>query len=403
MTWKTSSVVDERMRFICALRDSDESFSQLCAQFGISRKTGYKWVERYEAGGPQALNNEPSGPKSSKFSTPAPIVARLLEARKLHPRWGPKKLRAWLLHNDSSLVLPAPSTIGELLKRHGLIASVRRRRPRAPFTRSSLSACDRPNAVWCVDFKGHFALGNGARCYPLTLSDGFSRYLLKCEALSRTRFQDVQPHFECAFREFGLPLRIRSDNGPPFSTVAPGGLSELSVWWIRLGIVPELIEPAHPEQNGRHERMHRTLLEVCDPPANDHLLQQLAFDRWRREFNEERPHEALEQTPPGRSYSHSPRAMPTEGQCPVYPPDWKVRWVDKKGELSFEGREVRVGPVLAREPIGLEQQGETLWHAWYGPVRLGSLDTRNPTLKLQAIPRAGEIEAIGKGFQKWVF
>lgn len=387
MAWKSRSVVDERMRFIVALRDGAASFTEVCAQFGISRKTGYKWLARYERDGPTALHDHRAGPRQPPpHATPDAVVATLLDARKEHPRWGPRKLRAWLLDRDPALVLPAPSTIGELLKRHGLVSAARRRRPRVPLERTARLACDRPNAVWCVDFKGHFALGNRSRCYPLTLTDGYSRFLLKCEALARTTVDDVRPHFERAFREFGVPLRLRSDNGPPFATGGVGGLSVLSIWWIKLGVTPERIEPGHPEQNGRHERLHRTLLEVCAPPAADLCAQQLAFDRWRREYNDERPHEALAQTPPVRHYTASPRAMPAAPTPPTYDRDWTVRWADASGWIGFGGQYTHLGKLLAREPVGLEQIGETQWKAWYGPVVLGVLDTRDRPMKLRAVP-----------------
>lgn len=383
------------MHFIVALRESDASFTELCARFGISRKTGYKWLDRYERAGPSALHDERAGPRLSPHATPLDVVAVLLDARKEHPTWGPRKLRAWLLARQPPFVVPAPSTIGDLLKRHGLIAPVRRRRPRAPFTREALVQCDRPNAVWCIDFKGHFALGDRTRCHPLTISDGYSRYLLKCEALARPTHDAVRPHFERAFREYGVPMRIRSDNGTPFSSGAIAGLSALSVWWIKLGIVPELIEPGHPEQNGRHERMHRSLLEACEPPALDLCRQQLAFDRWRREYNDERPHEALQQTPPARHYTASPRAMPAAPQSPTYEPDHKIRWVDaSSGVISFDGQVIYVSKLLAGEPVSLEQTGESVWRVSYGPVRLGQLDTRMRPMKLLPTERSASTVAI---------
>ncbi|HEU4533485.1 MAG TPA: helix-turn-helix domain-containing protein [Polyangiaceae bacterium] len=258
----------ERVRFLALLNASDEPFAAFCRQFGISRKTGYKWVERYEQAGPAGLHDRPPVARACPHRTPEPLVRALCELRKQHPSWGPKKLRA-RLEVLGQAALPAPSTLGSLLKANGLIRP-RRRRAYPPPDRGLLAPVPRPNDTWCVDVKGHFALGDKTRCYPLTVTDHATRYLLGCEALATADERAVRPHFERLFRAFGLPARIRSDNGPPFATVGFGGLSALAVWWIKLGIVPERIEPGHPEQNGRHERMHRTLkAEATRPPEAD--------------------------------------------------------------------------------------------------------------------------------------
>jgi putative transposase len=291
--WKVICPMDERMRFITMVKDSEETFVEICKRFGISRKTGYKWVERYEERGVVGLAESKPIARSCPHRTPSDVLDQLLELRKEQPTWGPKKLRARLLALGVQPV-PASSTIGDALKKYGLVRP-RRRRVCTPMTAMPMAVTTYPNDTWCVDFKGHFTLGDKTRCYPLTVTDHVSRYLLKCEALTKTGFTDVQPHFERAFREFGLPWRIRSDNGPPFATTGIGGLSELSVWWIRLGIAPERIEPGEPQQNGRHERMHRTLQEdTVSPPSMTRVGQQRAFDCFRRTYNHERPHEALE-------------------------------------------------------------------------------------------------------------
>src|SRR5262245_42662527 len=249
--------MDERLLFINMVNESDETFAALCERFGISRKTGYKWVARYEALGPAGLAERRPIAHTFPHRMPDDVLDKVIELRKEHPKWGPKKLRARLGALGVPMV-PAASTIGDALKKHGLIRP-RRRRVHPPMYPLPLVPTAHPNDTWCTDFKGHFALGDKTRCHPLTISDQVTRYLLKCEGVTNPDTRTVRPHFERAFREFGLPTRIRSDNGAPFASLGAGGLSELSVWWIQLGIVPERIEPGHPEQNGRHERMHRTL------------------------------------------------------------------------------------------------------------------------------------------------
>jgi len=369
--------MDERVRFIAALRAPDAPpFATLCASFGISRKTGYKWLARYESGGPPARRDQPPTARHFPSAIPVTVQDAVVAARKAHPHWGPKKLRAWLSARDTAVDWPAASTIGAVLQRNGLIRP-RRRRPQAPWRGGTERlACDHPNAVWCIDFKGHFALGDGSRCYPLTVSDGFSRFLLACTALTEPQEGPVRAEFERVFREFGLPARIRSDNGPPFATTARGGLSALAVWWIKLGIVPERIDPGHPEQNGRHERMHKTLkAEATQPPSADCASQQRRFDPWRREYNVERPHEALGQTPPAQHYSGSRRIYPRELVVPTYDADDTVRWVSPSGSFSWQGHAVYVSPLVRGEPVGLRQVAAARWRVRYGPLRLGVLAT----------------------------
>ena len=279
--------MDERMRFIVAVNEDPKgNFRRLCDSFGISRAKGYKWVQRYREQGPGGLEDRKPIARSCPHRTPEAMVDRVVALRKDHPFDGPEKLRARLeALGNQGWKPPAASTIGEILYRHGLIRP-RRARLRVPANPNPLGPCEEPNDVWCVDFKGHFACGDGRRCHPLTVSDGASRYLIKCEALDEPKHEPVQMHFERAFREFGLPTRIRSDNGAPFATKAIGGLSKLSVWWVKLGILPERIEPGKPQQNGRHERMHRTLKEqTASPPHASMADQQRAFDRFRHDYN----------------------------------------------------------------------------------------------------------------------
>jgi len=374
MPWKESRVVDQRVCFIAACAEGDEAFAELCRRFGISRKTGYKWVDRYEAVGPLGLEDGPPHARTHTQQTPPEVIDAVLLARKQHPHWGPKKLRVWLGERDPAMQWPAPSTIGETLKRHGLIRP-RRRRPRVPPSTFPIERGHAPNDVWCTDFKGHFALGDCTRCHPLTVSDEASRYLLKCEGLAAPRHAPVREHFELAFREFGLPLGMRSDNGPPFASTAVGGLSVLSVWWIRLGIVPLRTAPASPQENGVHERMHRTLkAEATRPAEHDLAAQQRTFDRFRHEFNDERPHEALGMKPPARVYTPSPRRMPERLREPEYGEEFAVRRLTAAGTFSFRHVKFNLSFVLGGAMIGLREVAEGRHEVIYGPVRLGYLD-----------------------------
>lgn len=381
MPWKETSSVNERLRFIGLVNDSEDSFAALCEQFGISRKTGYKWAERYERLGPRGLEEARPVARSFPHATPAAVLDALIELRKERPTWGPKKLRA-RLESQGVQPIPAASTIGELLKKHGLIRP-RRRRVYAPRIPSTLAPVERPNDTWCVDFKGHFGLGDKSRCYPLTVTDQFSRYLIKCEGVATPDEVSVRPHFERAFREFGLPERIRSDNGPPFATLGIGGLSALSVSWIKLRILPERIDPGHPEQNGRHERMHKTLkAEATSPPGATLVDQQRIFDRFRHEYNDERPHEALEQKPPVSRYSPSRRTMPSKPSSPEYPDEMTIRKLDMSGRLTFGGDTAPISRLIAGEPVGLLAIDNEVWDLYYGPVLLAQVTIKDKGIQL---------------------
>jgi putative transposase len=382
LPWKEVRIVDERVQFITEVNKLEETFAALCRRFGISRKTGYKWCDRYEADGPAGLAERAPIALTCPHKTPDELIVALVDLRKEHPSWGPKKLKARLEALGVSDV-PAASTIGALLKKHGLVLPRRRRVYPPSMTPQALAEATQPNDTWCVDFKGHFALGDKSRCYPLTLSDQVSRYLLKCEGVDKPDVAHVRPHFVRAFGEFGLPWRIRSDNGPPFATTGIGGLSELSVWWIKLGIVPERIEPGKPQQNGRHERMHRTLKdEVANKPEADLRVQQLAFDRFRHEYNDVRPHEALSQKTPSSQYTRSRRVMPAVLSSPEYPETMSVRRLAVKGGLSWQGHTVYLSELLSGEPVGIEPLADDRWRVHYGPVVLAELTIRGKELKL---------------------
>ena len=364
----------ERSRFVVEQESGRYAMAELCRIFGISRETGYKWVERYEAGGPAGLADRSRAPRCHPNAVPEEVEAVILETRAAYPTWGPKKLRAWLQEHRPGRRWPAGSTIGEILERHGLTVPRKKRRRTPPYT-EPFAACAGPNAVWCMDFKGWFRTGDGVRCDPLTISDAFSRYVLRCQALSDTCCETVRPLCEAAFREFGLPWAIRTDNGSPFASRGIAGLSRLSVWWLRLGIVPERIEAGHPEQNGRHERMHRTLkAETASPPAPTVRGQQRAFDRWRVCFNEERPHEALGERTPTSVYTASPRPYPERLASVQYPEDLVVRIVQKAGEFYWHSRRVFLGEAFGGEPIGLEPLDGRYWLVYYATVALGVFD-----------------------------
>lgn len=380
MPWKETCPMDQRVRFIATVAEAEEnrteSFASVCRRFGISRRVGYKWIDRYESGGIDGLKDRSRAPHQCPHRTRDEVRDALVELRKEFPTWGPKKLRDVLLTRQPEMHLPAPSAIGAILKSAGLIRPPRRR-VRTPPSLIPLAPGEQPNDLWCVDFKGHFALGDKTRCYPLTITDHVSRYLLKCEALEQPREEPVRLHFVRVFREFGMPLRIRSDNGPPFASTGLGGLSALSVWWIKLGIAPERIEPGKPQQNGRHERMHRTLkAEATVPPQITIAEQQRVFDRFRGIYNDVRPHEALGQKTPSSRYYPSPRSMPDRLRSPEYPDAMKTRRLDKSGALCFGGKEVAFCRVLAGEPVGLELVEEDTWEVFYGSILLAELRVR---------------------------
>jgi len=368
--------MDLRRQFIQDVHSGATPITELCAAYQISRKTGYKWLRRFEAEGPPALADRSRRPKHSPQATRTDLVRAVLDARGRHPTWGPRKLLRLLRQQLPAAPWPARSTIALHLARAGLVVSPRRvrrpghpGRPRAPM--------DAPNAIWTADFKGQFRTGDGSTCFPLTIADGYSRFLLACRALTSTRVAESQPTFVRAFQEYGLPQRIRSDNGVPFATQALGRLSPLSVWWVRLGILPDFIEPGSPQQNGRHERMHRTLKrDTARPPRATRRAQQRCFDRWRLEYNTERPHEALDDATPASCYTTSPRPYPVRLLPLEYPGHYAVRRVSTNGGIRWDARWVNVSHTLGGEYVGLVEIDDGEWDVYFGPLRLGRFHER---------------------------
>lgn len=377
MPWSQSSPMDQRTRFIADLKGGAFSMVELCETYGISRKTGYKWLERYEEQGPAGLVERSRRPLGCAHETLSCVAEALVEARRLHPSWGAKKL-LWLVGKRyPTWPLPGRSTVCNILSRNGLVQRrTRARRPGHPGKPKTKIAA--PNDVWSADFKGHFRTRDGRYCYPLTVTDNFSRYVLCCQSLPSTSVEGAKPVFERVFREFGLPAVIRTDNGVPFATHAIARLSELSVWWIRLGIFPELIEPASPQQNGRHERMHRTLkAEATRPAAGNLRAQQRRFNDFVHQFNQERPHEALDQRTPASVYQPSPREFPNRLPPLEYPSHFELRLVSRNGGIRWRRQWVNVSHTLAGHYVGFEEIDDALWNVYFGQLLLGRFHERD--------------------------
>jgi putative transposase len=371
MPWREP--MSERERLVRAYLADEVSMAELCRRAGVSRKTGYKWVQRFGAAGTAGLRDRSRAPHTHPQAIPAAQAQQIVTLRATHPTWGPRKLRAYLAGPPPAPGWPATSTIGALLQRHGLSVRRRRRAHTPPYTQP-LAHADAPNAVWCADFKGSFTVGDGTRVTPLTITDAASRYCLRCQALTLTDTAIVQPLFDATFREFGLPQAIRTDNGPPFASTGLAGLSRLSIWWLKLGVVPERITPAKPQENGRHERFHRTLkADTARPPAASLPAQQRAFDRFRPIYNEQRPHEALAYHTPATHYTTATR--PYTGRVPPvdYPAGMSVRRVRHNGEIRWRGGLVYVSEALAGEPVGLDEVGDGRWQLCFGTLPLGTV------------------------------
>ena len=376
MPWKETSPVNLRTRFVADVIEGLFTVSDLSEQYGISRKTAYKWMDRYIEQGPAGLDDLPPRARLVANRTPAELEALIVEARRRHRTWGAKKLLTVLSESHAELVLPARSTVAEILRRNGLSRPRRRVRreghPGRPGTEATV-----PNAIWGVDFKGQFRTRDGRYCYPFTATDLFSRYLLCCDGYLSTATDGVRASLERAFRRFGLPEAIRSDNGSPFASPGVARLSRLGVWLLKLGIRRELIQPGRPDQNGRHERMHRTLKhEATRPPQANLRRQQRAFDAFVEEFNHERPHEALGQRRPAEIHQPSPRPFPDRLPHPTYPPHFEVRLVSRNGGVRWKSHWLNVGHSLIEEHIGFDPVGDGVWDAYFATVKLGRFDER---------------------------
>jgi putative transposase len=377
MPWKDVKPMDEKLLFIADYKRQVSSFSQLCSQYGISRKTGYKWVERYQVGGFEALEAQSRRRHSHNERIPFAIEQMVIELRQSRGTPGPKKIQIQLLDQLNDEDIPSRTTIYNILKRANLIDSRRRKRRVRPNSGITHSA-NLPNELWSADYKGQFKLRDGQWCYPLTVMDNASRYLLGCQGLAGTRFEPTKKVFEKLFCEYGLPDRIRTDNGVPFASTGIGNLSRLSIWWIRLGIVPERIEPGQPQQNGRHERMHRTLKFSLDQPAAENMRkQQKQLDAFRQHYNELRPHESLGQKCPSSYYQTSGKAYPKRLPELEYPTWFMCAKVCSSGIVYRQNMMIYVGNVLKGEVIGMEAVGDGIWDVYFGPVKLGRFDESN--------------------------
>ncbi len=392
MPWTISTPMLERAALIDAAHSGLYSVAELARRHGVSRKTAYKWLDRHRAEGDAALVERSHVAHSLPHRTSVAVEALVLEARRAHPTWGPRKLLAYLARRHDGVVLPAPSTVGAILKRTGRVTSRRRKRVVVhPGSAPLVTAA--PGDVWCTELQGRVpprlgAIRAGGRPYPLTVTDAHSRFLLCAHALPSTRQDGVFPIYDRLFREHGLPAAIRTDNGVPFATQAIAGLSRLSVWWMRLSIEHHRIEPGRPQQNGRHERMHGRAAarptmkaEATKPPERTMAQQQERFDGWQRCFNEKRPHEALGGATPASVYTVSPRAMPVVLPEPTYPGHFEVRWVSSCGTIRFKKHQLFVSVALKHEHVALEETGDGVWSLYFCDVLLGRLDERDYVLR----------------------
>lgn len=389
--------MEEKLRFVFEYERDEQSMTDLCDRFGVARETGYVWLRRYRQYGLEGLLELNRAPRRHPNQTPIDIERAVLELRQAHMRWGPRKLR-WVLERDQpGRAWPATSTMGEIIKRAGLLVARTKRRKTAPYT-EPLAHADGPNRVWCADFKGWFCTRDGSRIDPLTITDAHSRYLLRCQAVEKTDTERARAIFEAAFREYGLPEAIRTDNGAPFASPTVTGLSRLAVWWMKLGIRPERIQAGHPEQNGRHERMHRTLKqEVAMPPAQNRRAQQRELDHFRQEYNQVRPHEALGMQTPDSVYQLSPRRYPRQVSEPAYPDTMLVHTVQSHGHFRWKKHDVFLTEVLWGERIGLLPLGDdyfTIYFAQYPIARFDSF-----TRRVWRLPKATDLYKgeAGKG------
>lgn len=378
MPWLETSPVEERMQFIADAFSDRFTMSELCARYGISRRVGYKWLARYEEEGRRGLRDRSRAPHHCPHRINDALADLICDFRRQHPFWGARKLlRVLATRNPKVRAWPAPSTAADLLARRGLVMKRRRRRPHQhpgvvpPTTQA-------PNDLWTADFKGEFKTGNGIYCYPLTIADQHTRFLLTCHGLLSTQTVTARPVFERAFREYGLPNAIRTDNGVPFVTQAIHGLSYLNVWWMRLGIQHQRILPGRPDQNGAHERMHRTLKrQAVRPVKQTGTAQQKVFDSFREEYNAVRPHEYLNQETPASHYAASPRPYPSRLSHPEYPGHYLVKKITTGGTFRFQHQLLYIANSLVDQHIGLEEIDDGVWSIYFNTVLIATLNERD--------------------------
>jgi putative transposase len=374
MPWKETCAMDQKIQLIGDYLGKSYNITQLSETYEVSRNTVYKWLKRYKQGGNEGLTAKTAAPLRHPNATSVEIAREIVTLKMKYPSWGPKKVVFWLKQHQPDRCWPAVSTAGHILKQAGLVKTRKRGRKTPAYTQP-FQECLGPNLVWSADYKGQFKTGDGQLCYPLTITDNYSRYILGCQALRHPDYIGTRPVFEAIFKKYGLPASIRTDNGAPFASVGLGGLSSLAIWLIKLGIRPERIEKGHPEQNGRHERMHRSLkAATAKPPRGNHREQQKAFNVFIAEFNNERPHEALGMRTPASCHKPSLRLYPEKVPEITYHGNYLVRQVRHNGEIKWKGEKVYVSKVLAGEPVALKPKGEHLWEIRYSTYILGILD-----------------------------
>lgn len=380
MPWQKTDSVNERLRFVAQAQEGLYSIPELSMRYGVSRQTGYTTVNRYNEFGVDGLKDRGHAPRHCPHRIPEEMRELLLASRRAHPHWGPRKILAWLGSRHPGLALPAASTVGDLYSRELLVKRRPRRRQWAQPGRAMVTVAG-PNDRWTIDFKGEFRTLDGIMCYPLTIADAHTRFLLAVDGLPSTAHAGARIVVERVFREHGLPAVIRSDNGGPFATKAIAGLSRLNVWWTQLGIKQDRIAPGRPDQNGSHERMHLTLKqEAVVPPAPDAQAQQERFDTFREEFDFERPHEALEMQTPGSLYTRSPRELPERLPEPEYPAHCVIRQVRANGILYFRDRSIFLSELLIGQLVALEEIADGVWTIYFYDLLLARLDERTWTM-----------------------
>ena len=383
MPWKEIYVMDQKIQMISQWLSGEYTIAEISRIHGISRKTVYKWIERYQRNRDEGLRDLSSRPITYARATPTETVHEILKAKTRYETWGSRKILKWLTDHHPEQQWPVNSTVHEILRRHGKVKARRKKRRTPPYT-EPFEKVARPNDVWSVDYKGQFRLGNGRYCYPLTVTDNYSRYLMECQGLAAPSYEPTRYYLEKAFRRYGLPSVIRTDNGTPFASTGIHGLSRLSVWFIKLGIVPERIDKGHPEQNGRHERMHKTLkAEATRPPRYGMKEQQRVFNRFMDYYNNERPHEALEQKTPGTAYQKSVRSYPDKLPVIEYPDHYKTRHIHRGGTIKWRNKELYLSGTLAGEYVGLTEVDNGMWKIYFSFVPIALID--ETTLTIQSL------------------